>query len=300
MIGRGLVKSVLAIGIAFTAMLGPVSTAHAWGSDGHRTVGAIAWYELSPAARAEVEALVGAGPEGLADAAAWPDEVARADPEYGWADRLHYVNVPFDAKRYRGGRDCPQKCVVSAIRHYAFVLHDRRASVDARREALRFLAHFVGDIHQPLHVAHPDGRGGTLTDVSFEGRNMHVHAVWDEAIVDTQGIAGVPEGAPRWPWLTYALRREIGPSERAAWRSFDPGTWATESLRLSQSVPQPAAGAVLDRAWALERWPIVRVRVQQAGVRLAALLERALAEDASWPPEGLTWESSSGALTPRG
>lgn len=258
----------LAWAVALVVVLRP-QVAMAWGDQGHRIVGALAWHHLSPSARAKVEALLGeAGPEALAEAAVWADEIAKPDPAYRWANSLHYVNVPFDAVAYDGPRDCPQGCVVSAIGDQAAILANPSRPTAQRREALRFVTHFVGDIHQPLHVAHPDDRGGTQTHVTWNGGSWHVHALWDVAVFESRGVAWQPEVDRLQATWVPAL---VG---QPSVTSVDPARWANESLILAQG--HASAPPVVTRAWLDRAWPVVELRLALAGLRLAAVLEHSL------------------------
>jgi hypothetical protein len=229
----------------------------------------------------------------LADAATWADMYARRLSSYAWANPLHYVNVAPDAPRYVESRDCPSGCVVTAIRRYRALLAEPGTDLAARKrrqEALYFLAHFVGDIHQPLHVAHPDGRGGNATLVPFFGETKNAHWIWDEGLLvrrpkdSSAGSAAGAPGAgepepPGWEELAFSLRLAIEPAQRVAWeKNLDPEHWANESLALAKQHAFLKPGQAVDTAYVAARWVIVRKQLQKAGVRLAAMLNAAFAE----------------------
>src|SRR5262249_40785687 len=105
------------------------------------------------------------------------------------ADPLHYVNIPLRATTYIPARHCPNgRCIVAAIEHDRRVLADPKASRDARAEALRFLIHFMGDLHQPLHDADNHDRGGSQRLVTFVGHETNLHKVWDGELIDSLGV----------------------------------------------------------------------------------------------------------------
>lgn len=224
----------------------------------------IAWSYLTPASRARATALLNG--QTLPDVSDWADTV-RGDPAYAGTAPLHYANVPPGCSEFDLHRDCPEEgCVVSAIRRFAEDLRDPTGDRARRRDALRFLVHFVADVHQPLHVAHAADRGGNDIRVEFFGSPMNLHEVWDSAILQYAGH----------PWREYAahLRARIGPSRLSTWSSStDPSEWATESLRLADSVAYPIPP---------DRWlgfpyyhralPVVEERLMAAGVRLGRLL----------------------------
>jgi len=156
-------------------------TAVAWGPDGHKITATIATANLTPQAQAGVRALLGG--QTLADVSTWADEI-KSNPKYRWADRLHYANVELGSKAFTLSRDCQgDKCVVAAILKYAHVLREPKADRAAKAEALRFLTHFVADVHQPLHVSHAHDKGGNDVKVFFFNQNTDLHKVWDSLLI---------------------------------------------------------------------------------------------------------------------
>lgn len=135
----------------------PVSQALAWGDDGHRIVCQIALLEMAPATLAEVDALIATDPPfaSFADACSWADHPRKRDDE-------HYVNLPRDAPGLTA-EPCPlaDRCVVTSIGKDMAVLASPTAGEVPRLMALKYLGHFVGDLHQPLHVSFQDDRGET-------------------------------------------------------------------------------------------------------------------------------------------
>jgi len=242
--------------------------ARGWGEEGHRITGAIAERYLSPEAKAEIAKLVPG--RSLADISTWADEI-RSNHSYDWAKPLHYANVTPGMKEFDLKRDCPaQGCVVSAITKYAHILADQSASHADRAEALKFLVHFVGDIHQPLHVSHEADRGGNDIKVTFLGHPTNLHRVWDTDLVE---YAHLP-----WPAFAGKLASQITPKDVVKWSAeMKPEEWATESYRLAVDYAyQVPASGVLDDAYAKRCVPIVEKRLKMAGVRMAKLLNATL------------------------
>src|SRR5262245_32743310 len=157
----------------------------AWGGDGHQIVGLIAENRLTPEAKAAIHGLLGEGADiSDADVANWADEVRRDRTETGpW----HYVNIPTSQPAYDAARD--GKDGSNGIeKNSAFerILSDKNSPRDDRVEALKFLVHFVGDIHQPLHCADRNGdRGGNARLVFFLDEPMatNLHHCWDTSIL---------------------------------------------------------------------------------------------------------------------
>jgi S1/P1 nuclease len=142
---------------ALTMMiLMPVQRVGSWYDLGHRMVARIAEQRLTPNTAEAVRDILGG--QTLADASVWADNIRQYRHD---ADALHYVNIPLHATAYDPARDCLRgRCLIAAIVSDTQVLANPAASPLDRAEALRFLVHFMGDLHQPLHVADNHDRGG--------------------------------------------------------------------------------------------------------------------------------------------
>jgi len=259
--------------------------ARAWGDDGHRVVGELAWRRLSPSAQAAVrEALTEPGYTSLAEAATWPDSYARRFPEYDPMKPFHYVNLDARAPRYESARDCPNGCVVSVLTQFIALLEskDPQLSLTDRRRAIYWCAHLMGDIHQPVHIAHPDGRGGTATLLTFfDAKDRRsAHWIWDFGLIEKRPPPP-PSQAPAadepvYLALTDQLMAGLTPAKVRAWQGVTaPEALANEGLAVSRRYAYLQSGDHVDAAYEKTRWPIVVEQLQKAGVRLAAVLERA-------------------------
>lgn len=239
-----------------------------WGGDGHRVVGEIAWHYLAPETKSAVtELLQGAGEPSLAEASTWADRI-RSDDSYDWAAPLHYINLPEAWDGYLEARDCPPAgCILRAIDHFSSVLADRTATENARAEALLFVAHFVGDLHQPMHTGLAADRGGNDVQVTFFGFETNLHWLWDSKL--PAGFIG--------DWRTYAEKAaaEIAPEQSRAWQAGSPQDWAAESHRLAHEYAYTDK-KVLGEGYYLRNREVVAERLRRGGVRLAGLLEQSL------------------------
>ncbi len=251
--------------------------AQAWGDDGHRVVGEIAWHYLSPRAqRAVSQSLTEPGYASLADAATWPDSYAKQDHRYDGMKSFHYVNVPADAAEYRQARDCPNGCVVTALEQFVTLLGraDPTPNADERREQIYWIAHLVGDLHQPLHVAHPDDKGGNITRLAFfDDGEKSAHWIWDFGLIERRPSAVGGD----YRALAQALIEDLKPAQLRAWRATtSPERMTNEALRVAKRFAYLRAEDRVDAAYERSRWPVVAEQLCKAGVRLAAILERAL------------------------
>ncbi len=250
--------------------------AQAWGPQGHSIVAALAQRHLSPAAEAEVERLLAADhTTQLADVANWADQI-QDDPAQAalWQQtrKLHYVN-------FRGGpgcnyvppRDCRDgECIVAGLAHYVDILGDASQGDAARLQALKFVVHFAGDIHQPLHAGYRDDLGGNKYQVQFEGRGSNLHRVWDSGLLKTRGLD--------WPAYTAKLDAE-GPAPlppNSAPLDNPYAQWAQESCRLTAAPGFYPDGHKLGQAYVDAELPLAETRLRIAGRRLAEVLNLAL------------------------
>jgi len=237
-----------------------------WGAQGHQIVAMIASRDLNDRARVAVRELLGS--QTLVDVSTWADEITR-DRDFEWTKPLHYINVPRNATRVERGRDCPHDvCVVAAIENYTMTLRNRSAPRRQRTEALKFLIHFVGDIHQPLHVSYADDRGGNNVTLRWFGESdWNLHSVWDDGLVK-QCL-----GRDRTT-VIRRIRRRLSKEQFKLWRnSLEPEAWANESLAITRRLygELPARGEI-GREYCRQNSGAVEQRLAAAGVRLAALL----------------------------
>jgi hypothetical protein len=262
----------------------------AWGDYAHRLTARIAMARLTPAARAEVRRVLARGAAvdtpacrlvTLEDASVWPDCV-RGDPDrFTFSFPWHYQNIsvcrPFDI-----GSACANgDCVTAQIPRQLAIFADRRQGPAARAQALAFVVHFTGDMHQPLHIGDKGDRGGNDVAAAYGVKDpprMNLHRAWDSDLAE-RALTEPPAIAPA----------NITPAQRRAWASGDVPAWARQSWDLSRDLVYPRAAGISDgcagpatgRAMldadylAAAREPI-RTRVAQAGVRIALLLDRAL------------------------
>ena len=244
------------------------TTAHAWAAFGHRLVALLAYDHLSPAAKGEVDALLALEPGAdMGTIASWADEVRRT-PGYEDTGPLHYVNFPDRSCSYAPARDCTGgACVVGALERYSAALEDRALPGEKRLEALKFVVHFAGDIHQPMHAGNRGDRGGNQFQVRIGEEGTNLHAVWDYHLLKSAGLR------------LEQYRRELAPRVAATETSpLDAATWAEASCALldSAAVYPPRAGR-LPGGYLERQRPLAESRVVLAAARLAALLDRALA-----------------------
>lgn len=251
------------IGIAaFTVISLCRLPAYGWGEKGHRTVAIIADTYLTEHSREKVRKLLPVGTT-LADAAVWPDREGRQIADL---DRLHHVSIPDNATGYDQERDCnARNCMVEALKWFTAVIADAKAPINVRLIALRYVAHLVGDMHQPLHAGRREDRNGTDLIVSYKAQTNNLHLFWDINVVEME------EGNP--PDLAKKLVASMTAGQRVEWEAGDPKSWTDESFRLSRSHAYELGESMeLSDKYVATASTIVRKRLVQAGVRLGWLL----------------------------
>jgi hypothetical protein len=278
-------------------------TALAWGPQGHRTIGAIADHLLTPAAHATLLEILAddrdkfgqpSGRTTLESVSDWADEVrGTAADRPGW----HYDDVPIcgagDKARY-----CPDgQCNSEQLKRLTKVLSDTRASLRERDEALKWIVHLLGDIHQPLHAADNADQGGNRVEVALAGVHTRgresLHRAWDNDLVQ---LALHARNRQRPPPELDALAAEAANLGREVGQGT-PDSWARESNNLARNVAYrypgfachrvPPGIVVLDSAYLDDAELVVRERLLLAGARLATLLNSTLVNAQHVSPRSL-------------
>jgi nuclease S1 len=262
----------------------------AWGGQGHRTVGAIADRLLTPPARAAVARLLAgdldkfgrpSGRTSLEAVSVWADEITHTPAAQ---PRWHYDDAPVCGGEALA-RYCPDgQCNSAQLGRLIAVLREGRGTLRERNEALKWVVHLLGDLHQPLHAADNADRGGNevpvvLAGVRTRGRE-NLHRAWD---VDLVRLALHARGGQRPPRDVAELAQEAASLVKDAGQG-SPGGWALESNNLARNVAYhygefactrgPAAPVLLDAAYQQEAAEIVRERLLLAGARLAGVLNQ--------------------------
>lgn len=255
---------------ALTALL-PVQDAYAWGAAGHSIIAEIAQRRLRPEVLRKVKTLLG-GEISLASIANWADSVALIRPN---TRNWHFVNIPVAAAGYDPARDCRYSpggdCIVKAIARFRAVLADAEAPRAQRAEALMFLVHLVGDIHQPLHCAERDNDAGASTlMVSFFGSRMSLHLVWDVGLIEKRTYD--------WGETVRYLDGEWLPSRDVGELSGgNPVDWAWQAHQAAVDVAYALPPDLeLGEEYYRRSIPTVERQLALAGIRLARLLNETL------------------------
>jgi hypothetical protein len=255
-----------------------------WGVTGHRTIGRIAANHLSPQASAAVRELL--GNETLAEASTWPDEV-RSQPEYKHTGPWHYINLPLglsEAEFEKTVKGMTQENVYSALLQQEQILGSTTPTKEQKIEALKFIVHFIGDLHQPMHVSREEDKGGNTIQVNYSGVGTNLHALWDSKLLDHLGL----DDQQLAEKVDHVTADQI-----TAWQNDPLIKWIWESYVISSKLYaeiDAMNGRSIDDSYYQAHIQIVQQRIEMAGVRLAGVLNRIFAS-------GLV-TSSAGASIP--
>jgi hypothetical protein len=237
-----------------------------WGAVGHRTVGSIAQKHLTPKALAGVRDLLGG--QSLADVANWADSV-RSLPAYKQTGPWHYINLPlglnYDAFKSRV-ENMLEANVYSALVAQMRLITDNTVSRERKVAALKFIVHFVGDLHQPMHVSREEDKGGNTIQLNYDGQGTNLHAVWDSKLIDHTGL----------DYQQLAAKYDnASPAQIRQWQNDPVVKWMWESYQITGQL-YAEVDSMHDRsigqAYYDEHIATVALRLEQAGVRLAGLL----------------------------
>jgi S1/P1 Nuclease len=311
--------SIRLAGLSLLAALFGTSPAFAWGCKGHQTVALIAEKHLTPEVRQFLETLLKENPIDpqlkrycgpfpgslLADSSTWPDDVRNTLKNGPW----HYIDIPRGAPRGPLANFCGESgCVTQAITGQLAILKDPQADPRKRADAARYVIHFVGDLHMPLHASTNNDEGGNCVPVRFFRRNPgehnhsyipNLHAVWDTAILERDMEGAAPNEyaefldqsfspqaeswmnagihVEEWVWASHDLAESVVYGNLVPTDPIEPPVpvhSCTDANNVGERMFNQhfSIGAIYQEAAA----PVVEKQIAQAGVRLALILNETL------------------------
>jgi hypothetical protein len=258
-------RRLLAAALAFSVL--PV---YGWGPEGHNLVTRIAEAQLKAKVRARIAEILGPGVT-LASISSWADQVRRQRANTApW----HYVDIPIDKPHLDMARDCAKDdCVVAQINIERAVLRDKSATPLQRKEALMFLVHFIGDMHQPLHSSDNKDKGGNDVRVVLFDRPGNLHGTWDSGLLGRMG---------KEDDLFPVLLKEAEKNRRR-YSKGSVADWAEQAHTDAQKIvygnlPPVAKGTPEPLGVEYEKAadPLIRTQLEKAGDRLAKILNDTL------------------------
>jgi hypothetical protein len=244
---------------------------YGWGGEGHNLVARLAAARLTQQAAAHVAEILGPNTT-MASISSWADQVRNSRKETGpW----HYIDIPIDKPHLDMKRDCPKgDCVIAKIEELERTLADKSIAPEKRKEALMFLVHFVGDMHQPLHCSDHSDKGGNDVKLAFFERPTNLHSLWDSGLLARMGTEDA---------LFADLSKDLTPKRATKFAKGNVRDWAEQSHRQGQlavygKLPKVAAGTTIQLSGVYEQTadPVVKEQLERAGARLAKVLNTTL------------------------
>jgi hypothetical protein len=238
-----------------------VAQAMAWGQNGHRAVGLIAEQHLSKKAKKKIMKVL--QDNSLAEVSVWMDDI-KSDTAYNHTHDWHWVTIPAGMK-YEHTEKNPNGDIIMKIEEAVRVLKENNLTEKQHAEYLKYLIHLVGDLHQPLHVGKEGDSGGNAVKLQWFGQNSNLHRVWDSDMIDGKNLSFTE------------LAQFVGTPSKdqvKAWQSTGVRDWAYESVGYREQVYNIPADGRLGYRYSYDNFSTVELRILQAGVRLAGLLNQ--------------------------
>jgi len=228
----------------------------------------------------------------MIDASTWADEI-RDDQEYRKTSSWHFINAPLGLNKeqfsdYVIKQD--KDNIYTAILKAEANLKDKSLGSQQKAEALKFLIHLIGDAHQPMHVGRAEDKGGNTIQLRFDGKGTNLHSLWDSKLIDHEGFNNA-EMTKQYDWANADQIKK--------WQADSPMQWLWESYQISTELYndiQP--GQTIDEAYYKKSIPIVRLRVAQAGIRLAGELNKLLNDQKALTPGSATTPPPTANVAP--
>jgi hypothetical protein len=262
--------------------------ASAWGGEGHRITARVAWARMKQSTRKKIIAILGSE-AALRPAATWPDTLYGNPQQYSYTFKWHFVDIPTDSNhKYLASRDCKQsagECVIKALAAQRLVLKNASSSAGKRLNALRFIIHFMGDLHQPLHCAEDQGdAGGNGKAVCFfgvcaeqSGKKYNLHMTWDKLMIQHTKVS-----EDKYVQNIVNRIKGMSQSELNDILAGDTVAWAEDAHQIAfnhaYDLPDPTTKKKktyydLGQAYQDANIGFVDEQLLKGGVRLAAMLD---------------------------
>jgi hypothetical protein len=241
-----------------------------WGWAGHKTVATIAYNHLTPKSKDVVKALL--GDTSLADVASWADEIL-SQPAYKSTAPEHYLNLPLGlnyASFEKEVQSQDKDNVYKALLKNEQILKAQMSTKEERAVALKFIVHFIGDLHQPMHISRAEDKGGNTIQVQFDGKGTNLHSLWDSKLIGKEGKTFEKMS------IDYD---KATPAQVKQWQNDSMMKWLFESYQISSKLySEVEKNNKLDDAYYNAHISIINERIEKAGIRLAGVLNKIFAE----------------------
>ncbi len=237
-----------------------------WGVTGHRTIAKIAENHLTAKARSAVKSLLGTASIPLVST--YADEIRYSD-EYKYTAPWHYLNLPLGLT-YDQFVNAVQTDTSANVYHALLKmeqqLKDPKSTKTDKTFALKMIIHFVGDLHQPMHISREEDQGGNKIKLKFQGRDTNLHALWDSGLIEYNGFT--------FTEMATAFD-DVSDPQIKQWQSDPLVRWLYESYQISSKLyAEVEKNPNLDYNYYPNHAEIYKEQIQKAGIRLAGLLNQ--------------------------
>ena len=232
-----------------------------WGQTGHRTVGRIVEFHLTKKVRNKIERILNG--QSIPMVSTWMDEI-RSDSIYDRYAPWHYCTIP-DGMTYENAGTPEDGDIINALNLLIRELETGDFMIEDEVFALKCLIHLVADLHQPLHVGNGKDRGGNDIQLEYFWNNSNLHRVWDSGIIDSQNLSFTEYA----DWIHL-----VDKDEMEKWQNSGILEWAYESMSYRDRIYDIPENRRINYPYNYNNIDIVNLRLLQAGIRLAGLLNR--------------------------
>lgn len=231
-----------------------------WSKTGHRVIGEVAQDYLNGKTRRALNDLLDG--QSLAAVSNFADEI-KADSIYRKFSAWHYANIP-KGKDYSDVEPSKYGDLVIAIQECTRIVKDENSSRKDKIFYLKMLIHFIGDLHQPMHVGRLEDKGGNDIQVQWFNKGSNLHKIWDANMINDYGMS-YTELASNLPDLDKKQIKEI--------QKGDVLVWVEESQEVADRIYESVeVGEKLYYRYGYVWWSTVESQLQKGGLRLAKVL----------------------------
>lgn len=200
---------------------------NAWGVQGHRVVGGIAEHYLSPKAKAEIKRIL--GNESIAMASNWGDFI-KSDRSFNYLSPWHYINIPSGLNAVQFYDKLRKDSSANLYNKLQFLIKElgkKTLPKEKKLFYLKLIIHFVGDVHQPMHVGRPGDRGGNDIKLYWFSTPTNLHRVWDENLIDFQQLSYTEH---------IAAINFVTEAQKQKWQKDQLSVWFYESYQVAEKI----------------------------------------------------------------
>ena len=230
-----------------------------WGPTGHRVVGEIAEQNISKKTKEEISKILDG--QTLADISIYADEIKsddRYDKYYSW----HFINFDLE-EDYSESIKSEDGDLFIAINKCIDVLKSKSSDNESKAFHLKLLVHFIGDLHQPLHLGQKEDRGANRINVKWFGRNTNLHSVWDSKMIDGYQMS--------YSEMAYNLQKSKTNKSKKFERK-DLNRWINEIHIHTNNIYKSLDNTSLGYEYQYKNFDLVKISLFKGGHRLAEIL----------------------------